>query len=211
MSPRPSDDEQGSKSASNELVSPPPHDEKKIATPATEANPGGLTYITGWRLHLITAGLCLGLFLVNFEVTVVSTALVSITNNLQDYARSSWIITAYLLTYTGCLVIWARLSDIIGRKWACVSSFFIFAAWSGACGGAQTMVQLIIFRVLQGVGGSGMYGMTTIMLYELVPPAKFPLYTTFVMILFAIGFALGPVLGGLITNSGSWRWVFLLK
>jgi MFS family permease len=56
-----------------------------------------------------------------------------------------------------------------------------------------------------------MYGMTTIMLYELVPPAKFPLYTTFVMILFAIGFALGPVLGGLITNSGSWRWVFLLK
>jgi MFS family permease len=65
--------------------------------------------------------------------------------------------------------------------------------------------------VFQGIGGSGIYGITTIMIYELVPPSKFPLYTTYVMVLFAIAFALGPVLGGLITNHGSWRWVFLLK
>ncbi|KAI0809868.1 putative multidrug resistance protein fnx1 [Xylaria sp. FL0064] len=91
----------------------------------------------------------------------------------------------------GCLVIWARLSDIYGRKPACVAAFVIFSALSGACGGAQSMTQLIIFRVFQGVG--------------------VPLYTTIVMILFALAFALGPVFGGLITNSGSWRWVFLLN
>ncbi|KAH8783249.1 putative multidrug resistance protein fnx1, partial [Diaporthe sp. PMI_573] len=155
--------------------------------------------------------LCLGLFLVNFEITVVGTALVAITNDLEDFARSSWVVTAYLLTYTGCLVIWARLSDLLGRKPTVITAFFIFAAFSGACGGARTMVQLIVFRVLQGIGGSGIYGLTTAMIYELVPPPKFPLYTTFVMILFAIAFALGPLLGGLITNNGSWKWVFLLN
>jgi MFS family permease len=157
------------------------------------------------------SSLCFGLFLVNFEVTVVSTALVSITNDFEDFSRSSWIITAYLLTYTGCLVIWAKLSDLVGRKPACLAAVLIFAAFSGGCGGAQSMVQLIVFRVFQGIGGSGIYGITTIMIYELVPPSKFPLYTTYVMVLFAIAFALGPVLGGLITNHGSWRWVFLLN
>jgi MFS family permease len=75
----------------------------------------------------------------------------------------------------------------------------------------STDARRIVFRVLQGIGGSGIYGLTTAMIYELVPPPKFPLYTTFVMILFAIAFALGPLLGGLITNNGSWKWVFLLK
>ncbi|KAK8119738.1 efflux pump antibiotic resistance protein [Apiospora kogelbergensis] len=220
------------------------HAEKESAATITPSADNPI-YIQGWRLHAITAGLCMGLFLVNFEVTVVGTALVSITNDLQDFAKSSWIVTAYLLTYTGmvkspawhfhlvmptshtplfysnaemlvwlgtgCLVIWARVSDFIGRKPACMFAFFIFAAFSGACGGAQSMTQLIIFRVFQGIGGSGIYGLTTAMLYELVPPPRYPLYTTYVMTLFAIAFALGPVFGGLITNRGVWRWVFLLN
>ncbi|EMR64354.1 putative efflux pump antibiotic resistance protein [Eutypa lata UCREL1] len=57
-------------------------------------------YIIGWRLHLITAGLALSLFLVNFEITIVSTALVSISNDLHDFGRNGWVVTGYLLTYT---------------------------------------------------------------------------------------------------------------
>ncbi|OTB01301.1 hypothetical protein M426DRAFT_14609 [Hypoxylon sp. CI-4A] len=176
-----------------------------------EHQPCGPSYITGWRLYAITAGISLGLFLVNFEVTIVSTALVSITNDLDNYNRSSWVITAYLLTYTGCLVLWARLSDILGRKSTCLAAVFIFATFSGGCAASQTMVQLIICRVFQGIGGSGIYGLTTIIIYELVPPPKYPLYTSIIMVMFAVAFALGPVFGGLITDGSTWRWVFLLN
>ncbi|KAI1079826.1 hypothetical protein F5B20DRAFT_542571 [Whalleya microplaca] len=72
----------------------------------------------------------------------------------------------------GCLVLWAKLSNPWGRKSTCLTAIFIFAVFSGACGAAQKTVQLIVCRVFQGIRGSGVYGPTTIMTYELVPPQK---------------------------------------
>ncbi|KAI0532016.1 putative multidrug resistance protein fnx1 [Xylaria digitata] len=168
-------------------------------------------YITGWRLHFITTGLGLCLFLVNFEITIVSTALVSITNDLRDFSRNGWVINAYLLTYTGGLVVWSKLSDIFGRKGTCLASLFVFTAFSGACGGAQTLVQLIVFRAFQGIGASGLYALTTVIFYELVPPNKYPAYTSLIMVLFSTSLVLGPIFGGLISQQSTWRWVFLLN
>lgn len=69
----------------------------------------------------------------------------------------------------------------------------------------------IICRSFQGIGGSGIYAVTMVMLYELVPKSKYPLYTTIVSSIVGLGLVLGPVFGGLISQYTTWRWVFLLK
>ncbi|KAI0544897.1 putative multidrug resistance protein fnx1 [Xylaria curta] len=168
-------------------------------------------YLSGRRLHTITAGLMLAFFLVNLEITIVGTALVSITNDLKDFARASWVVTAYLITYTAGLVIWAKLSDILGRKPICITALLIFTVFSGGCGAAQTMIQLIVLRAFQGVGASGIYALTVVFIYELVPVNKYPQYTAMTVVLLGVAFALGPIFGGLISEFTTWRWVFLLN
>jgi MFS family permease len=82
------------------------------------------------------------MFLVNVEVSIVGTALVPIVEDLKGVERMGWVITGYLITYTATIIIWAKLSDIFGRKYAMATSLFFFTAFSGACGAAQNMTQL---------------------------------------------------------------------
>lgn len=128
------------------------------------------------------------------------------------------------------------MSDLFGRKQTLLTALLIFTAFSGGSGGAQTMIQLfvqahlahlahlahrscqlliiprsIIFRVLQGLGGSGIFSISMVMLYELVPKEKYPKYTSAVMIMYALSLVLGPIVGGAISLRTTWRWVFLIK
>lgn len=135
-----------------------------------------IVYLHGWRLHVLTvacvnpqnstrgitdisASLCLSLFLSTIETTIVSTALVAITNALNGFVKSNWIVTSYLLTYagrhsvkykmcetancmTGFLIILSRFSDIFGRKPLIILAVFLFTVFSAACGAAQNFTQL---------------------------------------------------------------------
>ncbi|EED15702.1 efflux pump antibiotic resistance protein, putative [Talaromyces stipitatus ATCC 10500] len=103
------------------------------------------------------------------------------------------------------------MSDLVGRKATCMTAVIIFTAFSGGCGATQTMTQLIVCRAFQGIGGSGIYSISMVMIYELVPPPKYPLYTASAIALVALGNAIGPIFGGLITENTTWRWVFLLN
>jgi MFS family permease len=153
----------------------------------------------------------LSTLLINVEVTIVSTSLVSITDDLQGFRKTSWIVTGYLATYMGFMIFWSKMSDIISRKYALIATITIFTAFSGACGGAKTMNELIIFRTFQGLGGAGGYSLTMLMTYEMVPKEKIPLYGTFISITVALSTLLGPLLGGAITGGTTWRWVFYFK
>ncbi|KAK0625390.1 putative multidrug resistance protein fnx1 [Bombardia bombarda] len=168
-------------------------------------------YVTGWREHAILTGIVLGLLFIHLEVTIVATSLVAITDDLGGFGQSSWIFTAYLITYITGLIIWAKLSDFIGRKSASVASLVLFTAFSGACGGAQTMNQLIVFRAFQGAGGSGIYALSLLLLYELGPKRKIPIYTAITTVAITLALAIGPIIGGVIADRASWRWVFLLN
>ncbi|KAM7215801.1 Major facilitator superfamily domain containing protein [Rhypophila decipiens] len=167
--------------------------------------------IFGWRLWLTILCLCSGLFLSSLETTIIATALVSISSSLGSYDKSNWVVTAYLVTYTGFLTIFARFSDMFGRKPTLCFSIAIFTAFSLACGLAQTMNQLIIFRALQGIGGAGLYSLAMSVIAEITPLRFIGVSSGLMGSIFALSSLLGPVLGGVITSNTTWRWVFYLN
>ncbi|RYN60776.1 hypothetical protein AA0114_g1074 [Alternaria tenuissima] len=168
-------------------------------------------YITGIKLYLINTCLTVSIFLVTLESTIISTAIVDITDELGGYEKSSWLFTAYMLTYCSLQMIWAKLSDIAGRKYTLIAALLIFTLFSALCGASQTLIQLIMFRWCQGIGGCGVYALTQLLFMELVPKRKFPQYMAGVSMVLALSLITGPLLGGGITLHGSWRWIFFLN
>ncbi|EEH05271.1 drug resistance transporter EmrB/QacA subfamily [Histoplasma capsulatum G186AR] len=186
------------------------HDNDGNTEPNAE-NEGNFPYIRGWRMYLLTTGIWLSLFLSTLETTIVSTSLVSITNALDGFGKRDWIVTSYLLTYTGFLVIYAKLGDVFGRKSMFLLALSLFTIFSILCGATNDVVELIIFRAFQGMGASGIYSMIMVIAPTLVPPEKFGKYLAIIASVFAIASVLGPILGGAISNNSAWRWIFLLN
>uniref|UniRef100_A0A8H7NQR2 Major facilitator superfamily (MFS) profile domain-containing protein n=1 Tax=Bionectria ochroleuca TaxID=29856 RepID=A0A8H7NQR2_BIOOC len=151
------------------------------------------------------------MFLVNLEISIISTSLVSITNDLKSFSQASWVVTAYLLTYTSFMIIIAKLSDVFSRKSVLVLSLAVFTIFSGACAAAKTMIQLIVCRAFQGIGGCGVYALSIVIVMEMLPTHKWPSYLILITSLFALAMVLGPIFGGLINDNSSWIWVFLLN
>ncbi|KAI0015069.1 MFS general substrate transporter [Xylariomycetidae sp. FL0641] len=169
------------------------------------------TYLRGSRLYTIVACLSMCLFLTNLEIPIVTTALVDLTDDLGGFSKASWVISSYLLGYVGFLVIFAKLSDIFGRKFYLLLVLLLFAIFSAACGAAQTINQLIVFRAFQGVGGGGNYALSTVILIELVPSREYAKYASAVSVVYSLSLLLGPILGGAISQHSTWRWIFLLN
>ncbi|CAG7971391.1 unnamed protein product [Penicillium salamii] len=175
-------------------------------------SPGSeIVYPTGWRLVLTTIGLLLAFFLSNLDVTIVSSALTSITDNLEGFEKRSWIITGYLATYTGSMAIWTKVSDIVGRKSTTITALVILLAFSIGCGCAQTVNQLIIFRAFQGIGGAGAYALTILCVYEIAPKAKLPIYSALMSVCLVLASLLGPIIGGAFAQNDAWRWTFFIN
>ena len=151
------------------------------------------------------------LFLSTLESTIVATALPTISSSLGSFAHATWIPVSYLITYTSCMIVFARLSDIFGRKPVLLGTIALFTAASGACGGAGSMTSLIVFRAFQGLGAGGMYASVFACVREVAAEEKFGGLMGVLGVTFAIASVLGPVLGGVIAGNGQWRWVFYLN
>ncbi|TGO54125.1 hypothetical protein BCON_0112g00210 [Botryotinia convoluta] len=182
-----------------------------LGTTSDQSASDGPRYLSGWRLSLLTLGLCLSLMLSSLDITIVSTALVTISDDLQAFDQSSWIVNSYLTTYFSALIIWAKMSDLVGRKIMLVVALVIFLAFSGGCGGASNSTQLITFRALQGVGGAGIFSMVPIIVAEMVVPEQYGKFNGIVSLALAISFLLGPLLGGAIPQHTTWRWIFWIN
>ncbi|KAI1454901.1 putative MFS multidrug transporter [Annulohypoxylon moriforme] len=163
------------------------------------------------QLSLVILGLWISLFLCSLETTIVSTSLIHIANDLQDLSNAGWIVIAYLLTFNAFILIWSKLSDTFGTKWLLLSANLVFCIFSIACAVSKTMVQLIIFRAFQGIGGSGMYSLTFVILAQVVPMDKLGICTGILSSVFALASLLGPILGGVISDRSTWRWIFWLN
>ncbi|RFN48410.1 major facilitator superfamily domain, general substrate transporter [Fusarium flagelliforme] len=103
------------------------------------------------------------------------------------------------------------LSDVFGRFPVFYGCLFIFALFSGVCGASQSMRQLIVFRAFQGIGASGLFSLTMVIVPDITPDKWLGLYSGVVSSVFAFSSVLGPVLGGVLAQHSTWRWVFLLN
>ncbi|KAK3939457.1 putative multidrug resistance protein [Diplogelasinospora grovesii] len=143
------------------------------------------------------------------DTSIVSTALVSITVDLDDSLNAPWTVLAYLLTYMSFAVGFSKMSDIYGRKNLLVIAWLFFAGFSIWCALASTMTQLIIARALQGIGGSGLYSLAQVCLVE-QGPNKPAVVGALVGVTLSISYVLGPLLGGGI-SALNWRGIFWIN
>lgn len=164
------------------------------------------------------AGLMLTLLLAAMDQTIVGTAMPRVVSNLDGFDRYPWVTTAYLLTSTISVPVFAKLSDLYGRKWLYMTGLVIFVLSSWLCGAAGNvpvpldgMNQLIFFRGLQGIGGGAVMGLTFTIIGDLFAPAERGRYQGMFGAVFGLASIVGPLAGGWITDHLSWRWAFYVN
>jgi len=157
------------------------------------------------------AGVMLSTFLAAMESTVVATAMPTVVASLGGLEIYSWVFSGFLLTSTVTMPLWGRLSDLFGRRRTYLTGLAIFLAGSALSGAARDMPALIAFRMLQGLGAGSLMtvGMTVVgELFGLERRARMQGYISGV---WGVASLLGPLLGGLLADHVSWRWVFYVN
>ncbi|MEM1956152.1 MAG: MFS transporter [Candidatus Caldarchaeum sp.] len=170
-----------------------------------------MNLMTESRQKLLMAGLLLGIFLAAVDSTVVAVAMPSIVSSLQGLEIYSWAFTAYILTSTVSGPLWGRFSDVYGRKTVYLVGLGLFLAGSLLCGLASNMLQLIVFRAVQGLGGGALLILTFTLIGELFSLKERARATGYTSSVWASASIVGPPLGGLIVDSVGWRWIFLIN
>ena len=157
------------------------------------------------------AGVMLGIFLASLDQTIVGTATPRIVADLGGFDRFTWITSAYIVASTTVVPIVGRLSDLYGRKVFYVAAVVVFLIGSALAGLSQTMNQLILFRAIQGLGGGSLMALAFVAVGDLFPPADRGKYQGFVAGVFGMSSVIGPTLGGFITDTLSWNWIFYIN
>ncbi|KAM0280661.1 hypothetical protein ACHAQH_003969 [Verticillium albo-atrum] len=160
------------------------------------------------RQNVLVCCLLLGFFFSTVDTCIVSIPLLAISKEFDDFTSSTWVILAYLLTYMAFATGIAQLSDIYGRRNLLLLCWTIFIAFSMGCGAATSMTALIICRGFQGLGGSGLYSIAQVSIVEIGPGHRPGLVGAMMGGVLACAFICGPLVGGLITEKASWRWIF---
>src|SRR4029434_7996439 len=123
----------------------------------------------------------------------------------------SWVFSGFLLTNTVTMPLWGRLSDLYGRRRIFLAGLTIFLAGSALCGAAQNMAQLIVFRVLQGLGAGAVMPIAMTVVGELFGRERRAKLQGYISGVWGVASLLGPLIGGLLTDHASWRWVFYIN
>jgi EmrB/QacA subfamily drug resistance transporter len=162
-------------------------------------------------LRLLLTALMLVMLLAALDGTIVSTALPTIVGELGGLDQLSWVVTAYLLSSTVVVPLYGKFGDLYGRKLMMQVAIAIFLVGSVLCGLAQNMVELILMRALQGLGGGGLVVVTMASIGDVIPPADRGRYQGLFGGMYGLATVIGPLLGGFMVDHLTWRWIFYVN
>ncbi|TCK30630.1 EmrB/QacA subfamily drug resistance transporter [Ancylobacter aquaticus] len=182
-----------------------------IARLTTEPAPLAWLERQTWHPWLVVGLVSMGAFIGQLDATIVQLALPTLGHQFDaSLQHVSWIALSYLAAFVAFLPIFGRLCEMFGRKTLYIFGYLLFIAASALCGFASSFEQLVIFRFLQGMGGSLLGANSISILVKTVSPAQRGRALGWFAAAQAVGMSAGPVLGGLLLETLGWRWIFWL-
>ncbi|HMK53658.1 MAG TPA: MDR family MFS transporter [Methanobacteriaceae archaeon] len=163
------------------------------------------------KITMIMAGLMVGLLVAALDNSILGTAMPRIISNLQGMEYYVWPFTSYLLASTVAVILFGKLSDFYGRKNILIAGIVTFILSSIMCGFSSNIFELILFRGLQGIGGGILISIPFVVVGEIFSPRERGKYMGILASVFGLSSVLGPILGGIITDTIGWRWVFFVN
>ncbi len=145
------------------------------------------------------------------DQTILATALPVVARDLGSLTDVSWVVTAYVVAAAATTPLWGKLSDRYGRKPLLEASLVVFVSASALCGAAQDITQLIVLRLVQGAAAGGLMTLAMAAVGDLVAPRERGRYQGYIAATFAVATVVGPLLGGVLVDHASWRWVFFVN
>ncbi len=166
---------------------------------------------TETKTGLVVIALLLGIFVASMDNTIVATAMATIVADLGGLKQFVWVTSAYMVAEMAGMPIFGKLSDMYGRKRFFLFGMIVFLLGSVLCGMAQTIVQLSIFRAIQGIGGGALVPIAFTIMFDIFPPEKRGKMGGLFGAVFGLSSIFGPLLGAYITDYLNWRWVFYIN
>jgi EmrB/QacA subfamily drug resistance transporter len=163
------------------------------------------------RLRVVFGALILAVMLAALDQTIVATALPTIVGDLGGLEHIAWVVTAYILAGTVAIPLYGKLGDLYGRKPMLQAAIVIFLIGSLLCGISQNMTELIAARAVQGLGGGGFLPISMAILGDVLSPRERGRYQGIFAGVFGVATVIGPLVGGVIVENTSWRWIFLVN
>ncbi|MCI2003119.1 MAG: MFS transporter [Ancrocorticia sp.] len=171
----------------------------------------GVTFKPDGRFWAIYASLMMVMFLSALDQTIVGTALPTIVGDLGGVEHMSWVLTAYTLAITVAMPVYGKLGDLVGRKPTFLFAIALFLLGSALSGFSTSMGQFIAFRFIQGLGGGGLMISSQAITADILPARVRSVYMAPMGAMFGVASVLGPLVGGWLTDSVSWHWVFWIN
>ncbi len=162
-------------------------------------------------LKPVVAGLLLAILMSAMDNTIVATAMPTIVADLGGFDKFIWVTSAYMVAVMAGMPIFGKLSDMYGRKRFFIFGLIVFLAGSALCGIAQTIVQLSIYRAIQGIGGGALMPIAFTIVFDVFPPENRGKMIGLLGAVFGSSSILGPLLGAYITDYMSWHWIFYVN
>jgi EmrB/QacA subfamily drug resistance transporter len=161
--------------------------------------------------RLTFVALMLVILLAAIDSTILASALPSVVADLHGVKIIAWVSTSFVLAQLAVAPLYGKLGDAYGRKPVLQSAILVFLVGSTLCGLAQTMTELIAARALQGIGAGGLFVLVQAIIGEMVAPRDRPQYQSWFTAVFGVASVGGPLLGGILVQQLSWRWVFFVN
>ena len=163
------------------------------------------------RKRWVFVGIMLSIFLAAIESTVVATAMPTVVKSLGGIKIYSWVFSGFLLTQTVTMPLWGRFSDLYGRRSVYLTGLATFLIGSALSGASQNMMQLILFRMVQGLGAGALMTLGYTIIGELFGLERRARMQGYISSVWGVASLMGPWAGGLLTDHASWRWVFYIN